>query len=165
MKVLKVGARLIMFTFMFGLVGCNSMQSSSKNKAEEKFFGMQTRQLPPEPVYSRLRWVHPPQATGAQTPVRRASQTRIDPVFHLSVERVTLERLSQLLAEAARYDSYCSSLIADKIFSFNMLGTVSELAKAIEQEAGISAVVDHENRQIRFLSGSFVAPEFYTVDQ
>jgi len=118
------------------------------------------RQLAPEPVYNRLRYVQPPEMLASRS-VRKSSAPSIMPVFHLEVNNITLEELTRLLAESARYDAYCSGLVADQIVSMNTLGTLDELAKELSISADVHVVVDHENRFVRVLAGKFIAPDFF----
>jgi len=119
------------------------------------------RQLPPEPVYSRLRLVHVPETM----PLARANYSpdrpRILPVIHLELDEDTLEDAAAALAATARYSSYCASSIANQKVSLNQLGTIDELAGELAAAAGIRVVVDHENRQVRFFAQPIEQPRFF----
>ena len=122
------------------------------DKKEPKVFSMSTTQTAPQPVYSRLRWVHLPEPLPSrQMPESGAPQ--IYPVFHMQLKNTRLEDVARLLASTARYSSYCASTVADKKVTVNRLGTIDELAQYIQQDAGVRVVVDHENKQVRFMAG------------
>jgi hypothetical protein len=115
-------------------------------------FSVATRQLPPPPVYNRIRWVMPPEPLPVSgLPASNAPALR--PIMHLELTNATLEETSKILAESARYRSYCSGLIADQRITINKLGTLDELAQAIAEQAGIQVVLDHHSREVRFFAG------------
>ncbi len=73
------------------------------------------------------------------------------PIYHLELAENSLKEAAAALASTARYSSYCSELIAEDVISISTLGTIEELATQIEEQAGIEVVVDHENKEVRFL--------------
>ena len=122
-----------------------------KLEADRKVFRVAHRQLPLEPTYNRLRWVHLPEVMpAAERP--REKPPKIMPIIELVLEDDTLEDASLILAATTRYRSYCSSLIADQKITLSALGTVDELAVVIAESAGINVTVDHTNREVRFLA-------------
>jgi len=140
--------------------GCGAAAHQIPQKAPKSYI-VADRQLAPEPVYSRLRYAQPPEMLPARDIRRASSAPAIMPVFHLEVNNVTLEELTKLLAESARYQAYCSGLVADKRVSINSLGTLDELAKELSASADVHVIVDHENRFVRVLAGKFIAPDFF----
>jgi hypothetical protein len=65
------------------------------------------------------------------------------------------------LAATARYSSFTSpSIAADKI-SVKNIGTIDELARIIESKARVQVVVDHENRDVRFLAVHTEQPRLF----
>lgn len=119
------------------------------------------RQLPPEPVYNRLRWVQVPGTVPAAGRTFSPDRPRVLPVVELSLQGATLDEAASVLASSARYSSYCASTIAKDQISFQALGTIDELAQKIADQAGIRAVVDHDNRQVRFFAIQLDTPRFY----
>ncbi len=117
-----------------------------------------------EPVYARTRWVHPPEVL----PSRDGGDTQssyetppLRPVYELSLKNATLEETCKVLASMARYSSYTSPSLAKDKFSFQNLGTIDELARTIEGKAGIKVVVDHENKEVRFLVRTALEPTLF----
>ncbi len=143
------------------LVGCSSTPATKK---APRVHSIAHRQLPPEPVYNRLRWVEPPEVMPKRE--RQYTDTRplILPVFHLELQDSTLKEASLVLAGTARYHSYCSSLIADKKISVQSLGTIDELAELIASKANIRVIVDHTNKEVRFLAQQVNQPQFSNVN-
>lgn len=138
------------------------------NKEHRTLFMPSYRTAGAEPVYARTRWVHPPEVL----PEREggASSTRfsyndapaIQPVYRLSMKKATLEETAKILASMARYSSYTSPSLAKQTFSFESLGTIDELARIIGDKAGIKVVVDHENKEVRFLVRTAYEPTLYS---
>lgn len=119
-----------------------------------------------EPVYVRTKWVHPPEVL----PPRSAESTgssydrapSLRPVYELNLKNATLEQTCKVLASMARYSSYTSPSLATQKFSFQNLGTIDELAQIIGQKAGIKVVVDHENKEVRFLVRTALEPTLFS---
>ncbi|NDC39156.1 MAG: hypothetical protein EBZ48_14105 [Proteobacteria bacterium] len=142
------------------LVGCSASVPSGIDKSPE-VYRIQTRRLPPEPVYNRVIWAHLPDIEpGRDLPESDAGH--VVPVATMALKNATLEEASRSLAGIAQYASYCSSTIAKQKISFNQLGTLDELAEAIGRNAGIRVVVDHEGRSVRFLPLDSGSPRFYS---
>jgi hypothetical protein len=119
----------------------------------------------PEPVYSRTRWVLPPETLPARedTSGRASSEgPTLRPVFHLALKGTTLEETARVLAAMARYSSYTAPSIAKNKISVQNLGTIDELARIIERTAKVKVVVDHVNREVRFLAAHAEAPRLYS---
>jgi len=124
-------------------------------------FSVAQRQLPPEPVYSRLRWVRPPENIPGDQGVSDSAPA-IMPVMHLEVKDTSLEEVAKILASAAQYSSYCSSLIAKQTVTISRLGTLDELGTEVQKAAQIRVIIDHGTRQIRFLADHApTAPQLY----
>jgi hypothetical protein len=119
-----------------------------------------------DPVYVRTRWVHPPEVlpprSGAATDSSRDGTPSLRPVYELNLKNATLEQTCKVLASMARYSSYTSPSLATQKFSFQNLGTIDELAQTIGQKAGIKVVVDHENKEVRFLVQTALEPTLFS---
>lgn len=131
-------------------IGCSSHKSADN---ERKVFGVSVRRYEAPPVYKRTRLVQLP----APVPVARrykATAPLMLPVIHFELTDASLEEAARILGETSRYSSYCASTIAEKRITLTALGTVDELARKISKLAQVETVVDHHNREIRFLANS-----------
>ncbi|MFM1847722.1 MAG: hypothetical protein RL417_1196 [Pseudomonadota bacterium] len=128
---------------------------------ETRTYSVAARQLPPEPTYNRLRWVRPPEVIPSE-PRGGTAAAAIVPVMHLEIKDTTLEDVARILASAAQYSSYCSSLIAKQTLTLSRLGTIDELGSEVEKAAQIRVVIDHAGRQVKFLANHApAAPRLY----
>lgn len=143
-------------------IGCSTTDIPQwKPQRETKTFSVASRQLAPEPTYSRLRWVRSPEVIPSELHGGSAAPA-IVPVMQLEIKDMTLEEVARLLGSAAQYSSYCSSLIAKQTLTLNRLGTIDELGAEVEKAAQIRVVIDHNARQIRFLADHApTAPRLY----
>ena len=160
--------------FILGLVLCGVSAGCSTSdvkpyepptKRGRTVFMPSYRVAGPEPVYARTRWVHPPEVL----PSRDGGDTEssydtppLRPVYQLSLKNATLEEACKVVASLARYSSYTSPSLAKERFSFQNLGTIDELARIIEGKAGIKVVVDHENKEVRFLVRTGLEPTSFS---
>ncbi len=138
------------------VVAASLLTSCSSSKTPEtgalQAHRISLRQVPPQPVYSRVRFgLDPSPLPSRELP--RSNADLINPIVHMELKNATLEEASSVLAAVSRYTSYTASTIAKQRISLNMLGTVDEIASHIAAEAGIKVVVDHDVRQVRFLTG------------
>jgi hypothetical protein len=140
-------------------VAAVACSSSGATTGSVRLTRIATRQLPPEPVYGRLRWVRPPEVMPRRGIPTTAAGLML-PVVHLQVDKAGVCEAAQIVGATVRYRTYCSSLIADKRVTLNMLGTLDELVGAISEESGAKIVVDHTNKEIRFVAGRYVEPRF-----
>lgn len=144
------------------LMGCSTTDVPQWQPPKEtRTFSVASRQLAPEPTYSRLRWVRPPEVIPSERKAE-AEVPAIVPVMQLEIKDASLEEVARLLASTAQYSSYCSSLVAKQKVTLNRLGTIDELGKEIEKIAQIRVIIDHGSRQIRFLADHTpTAPRLY----
>lgn len=142
------------------LSGCSSTpEAGTAVDDRQRTFGVAIRQLPPEPPYHRLRFVHLPEMLPNPLPPQAQSELRT--VMEFEVRNMTVQEAAQVLAASSRYSSYAASTVADTRVSLRMLGTLDEIAERIAEQAGAKAYVDHVGRSIRFVSGSYIAPQFF----
>jgi hypothetical protein len=134
--------------------------------SQRTIFMPSVRTVGPEPVYARTRWVRPPDnlprretASNADSQVRETPSLRT--VFELSLHETSLEETARILAATARYSSYTSPSIASEKISIKNLGTIDELARIIESKAQVQVVIDHENKEVRFLPASAESPKLF----
>ena len=142
---------LILIGFLPGLLACSGKEIPDAVK-EKPTFTIATRQHAPEKPFSMTRWVRPPQVLPPRAAPVRASSSYISPVVHYKVKDISLKEAALVLAATTRYRSYCSSLIAEQRLTLDSLGTLDELAEEIETLTGIHVVIDHDNKEIRFLA-------------
>lgn len=155
-------SRIVALGALFIVVcsGCASNSREWKPIPTQITYEVAHRQLPPEPVYNRLRWVRPPEVLPARLP-KSGEAPLIKPVIEFQVRNTPLEEVAQVLAASARYGSYCASSVATQRLTLQRLGTIDEIARAIEQEAKVAVVVDHERRMVRILRSRYVSPRFF----
>lgn len=142
-------------TLVLTLAGCSSRPGIT-NSERGHAYRVSFRQLPPEPVYNRVSFSQLPEVMPSRD-LPNSDAGVISPMVHLDLKNSTLEEASSVLAAVSRYTSYCASSIAKQRISMNTLGTVDELADQISKEANIKVVVDHDARQVRFLTGTVSA--------
>jgi len=150
------------------VAGCAGVKEYEPNeKGKRTLFMPVVRSEAPEPVYARTRWVHPPDnlpsrdRPGAEEEPAVQTAPRLRSVFHLSLKNSTLEETARVLAETSRYSSYTAPSIAAEKVSVDNLGTIDELARIIESKAHIQVVVDHQNKEVRFLAGHTESPKLF----
>lgn len=162
-------SKLIVGVLVCGVsVGCSTSDVKPYEpvaKSGRTLFMPSYRVAGPEPVYARTRWVHPPEVL----PSRDDGDTNssydappLRPVYQLSISNGTLEQTCKVLASMARYSSYTSPSLAKEKFSLKNLGTIDELARIIEERARIKVVIDHENKEVRFLVRTTLDPTLFS---
>jgi hypothetical protein len=143
--------------FCLVLAGCaGAKEWEPDNKPE--VYSVSHRPYAPQPVYSRLRWVHPPTVLPART-IAKTGAPAIVKTYSLSLKNATIEDAAAALAAAARYSSFCSSSVASQKISIEGMGTIDELAASIAAKGKVQVVVDHEGREIRILRKEDAAPQ------
>ncbi len=162
---LKIGlAAMVLF-----MTGCSGpKQKEWKPEKERRAHAVAYRQLAPEPVYNRLRWVHAPDNLPARS-VDPSSDSDsaapvIFPITHLDLKSATLEEAGRALASSARYTSFCSSSISGRRVTLSKLGTIDELAAALAQTADVRVQIDHEGKAVRILPKPLPQPAFFGPD-
>jgi hypothetical protein len=148
----------------FTLSGCST---STTLPEKEEVYRVTHRQLPPEPTYNRLRWVHLPVTHPARNLKRHTDGERpkLMPVYHFTVSDTSMCDAAAVLAGMARYTSYCASPLKDLRISLNMLGTLPEVADRIEAEHPVNVIIDHEHKEVRFLRGKVKKPRHRFLDE
>lgn len=165
----KFFIKLILLLLAAGISACSSHPNAPegfsmdyKPKEKKRIYTVATRQLPPEPVYGRLEYTRPPHVLPKKKPESMSGKPapRILPVVQFTVDDKPFSEVAMILAATARYDHYCSSLISDNKFSINTLGTIDEIGDDIADKGKIRVIVDHVNRQVRFLAAES-SPEYF----
>jgi hypothetical protein len=153
-KAIIIAAAIIVFA------GC----APAPVKPRERTYGFASSQLAPDPIYNRLRIVHLPYVKPArdsyysqQTAENYAPN---DAIISLTTSHKTLEQIAKDLGTALQYSTYCSSVLAPRIASsgtegdVTIKGSIDQVADEISKREGIKVVVDHQSREIRFLSAT-----------
>jgi len=141
-------------------IGCSTRNKEPQWEPgrKQRVFTIATRQLPPQPVYGRTRWVRPPQVLPARK-LEVPSAPLIMPIIEFEVKGRPLSEVALILAATAGYRSYCASSIASQKLSLTSLGTMEELALEIEELARIKVIIDHRQKEVRFLSKDTIVPK------
>jgi hypothetical protein len=162
-------------TWLIGLVvvlaGCPAGPKDYEpySTSDRTLFMPTFRAAAPEPVYSRTRWAHLPEVL----PQREMpgddkreggpeTGPALRPVFQLTLNKASLEETARVLAAMARYSSYTAPSIAQNSFSIENLGTIDELGRIIGEKAGIQVVIDHDNKEVRFLAPAAETPRLFS---
>jgi|GEM_PF-1666103 len=146
-----------------GGVGCSSSPPPVKQRSVRHDWFYPTRQHAPEEIYSRVRQVRPPEPV--PEPPRGINRApRFMPVMQFNVDKKSLVEVAQLLADSYRYGYYCSPIVADRQISLRAIGTLDELAAQVAELGQVRVTVDHENRELRILSGAFVSQELRSLE-
>lgn len=142
----------------FGCIVVTSCSSGSdvvlKKEVRRDWF-YPTRKQAPEEVYNRLRDVRPPEPV-PEAPRSVEKAPRLFPVVQLNIKNGTLSEVARILAQSYRYGHYCSPLVAQQRMSVRAIGTLDELADQVAHTGMVRVSVDHENREVRILSGARV---------
>ena len=134
-------------------VGCSYKYTGSGSTLDRHVHIFAVRQAPLPPVYNRIRTVHlaEPLPSRDNHPV---TNRIITPVFQFEAEDSTFEEVALILANTAKYSSYCDPNIANKKVSIITLGTIDEIANEIEKETNVIVKIDHQNKEVKILSSN-----------
>jgi len=146
-KIMNLGVGVMGLALLFA--GCGPLPPSIP---KEPIYRSAIRQLPPKATYHRLRWAHLPDLKPLHVSAPRDEVPSVLPILNLDVKDVTLEEAGRVLAATTRYATYCTSSIAKRKISLNAVGTIDELAAQLGKQAQVHSYVDHDNREIRFLT-------------
>lgn len=153
------------------VLGCYPGQKAyDPHAGKRSVFLASVRQTAPEPVYNRLRWVHPPESLpdrdvrGAEAEAFQSAPP-IRPVYHMTLKNASLLDASRVLAATARYEAFCAPSISEQKISIDNLGTIDELGSRISSLADINVVVDHDGRTVRFLAPEVTEPRLFNEQQ
>ena len=141
MKV-EVGIKLAL-ALVLGL----SVACSSKEPVEiviDEYYPS-TRQLPPEPVYSRLAWSNLPE------PVPSAYSKKspyLRPVMAFDLPRSNLEEALEALSQTIGYELSYPKKLRRKPVSLQVEGTVDEVAREIARQTNLDVHLNHGARRV-----------------
>lgn len=158
MKINSLIITIVSFSLLF--TACSSREGPQWHKENKhNSYKIATRQLAPQPVYGGLKWVRPPEMTPSRKPENSNAGLAM-PVINFNVQNKPLKEVILILAATARYRTYCSSKVATRKVTINTLGTMDEIASIIENIANINVVIDHQNKEVRFLPEQEIEPTF-----
>jgi hypothetical protein len=152
---------------LVALAGCAGPKEYEPYATSQRtLFMPSVRTVGPEPVYSRTRWVRPPEVLPQRdmpgvTEAALVNSPSLRTVFQLSLTNATLEETARVLAATARYSSYTAPSIANQKVSIKNIGTIDELGRIIEKEAQVRVIVDHENKEVRVLAAEAQSPRLF----
>ena len=129
-------------TFMLG--GC----TTAPQAYEVDYYHSAYRQLPPEPVYSRVTWTHLPQPI--RTKVRDEAPLFM-PTISFELPRSSLEEAIEALAQTIGYTWQYPKQVGKRKIAIKMIGTVQEVLDEINRQASVHAVLDHDQRIVRVM--------------
>ncbi len=130
------------------LCGCASFSKPEPEPIPQ--YRVATEQLPPEPVYGRVKIEYMPYTKPARE-TKRAAAPVVMPELHLSVENSSLEEVASILASSARYSSFVAYELADRRLTMDAIGSLDDLAKRISRRANVDVQVDHKRHLVRIL--------------
>lgn len=145
------------------LTSCSSGTNVAPKKEVRRDWFYPTRQRAPEEVYNRLREVRPPEPV-PEPPRSIEKAPRLFPVVQVNIKDAKLSEVARILAQSYRYGHYCSPLIAQQRITVRAIGTLDELADHVAQTGSVRVSVDHENREVRILSGARIPQTEHQMD-
>lgn len=115
------------------------------------YYHVAYRQLPPEPVYSRVTWSHLPQPI---RPKVRNEAPLFLPTISFEFPNTTLYEAVEALAQTIGYRWEYPEGVGDRKIRIRMTGTVEEVLDEIGRQGNVHGVLDHENRIVRVMEES-----------
>ena len=134
-----------------GAAGCAPAPAPVKPKVE--YYYPAYRQLPPEPVYSRLTWSNLPQPA-AQPP--REKGPYLSPVILFELGDSTLQEAVEAISQTIGYQWSFPPDAAKRHVRVKMKGSVGEILNEISRQANVETEIDHEARIVRVIDRSTV---------
>lgn len=166
---MRLCRRFILASLVLASAACQKGPKPWEPDAGERtLFLPSIRQVGPAPVYSRTRWTQPPEVLpnrerpGSRDAEMASSAPALRPVFQLSLKGTPLAEAARVLAATSRYTSYTDPSIANEKVTIESLGTIDELGQMIERKAQVQVVVDHKNREVRFLPPNGEEPRLFS---
>ncbi len=133
------------FTLFFILLFCISC-SAKKPEAAVRYYQPVYRSSPPDTVYSRVMWSHPPHPTKTRV---KSNAPLLLPNFKFELPNSTFEEAVESLAQAMGYRWDYPRSLASKKIKINMEGDAEEVLAEINRQASTSAFLDHSSRMLR----------------
>jgi hypothetical protein len=166
---MKLCRGILLASLVFASAACQKGPKPwEPDAAARTLFLPSVRPVGPAPVYSRTRWTQPPEVLpnrerpGSRDSDMASSAPPLRPVFQLSLKATPLAEAARVLAATSRYTSYTDPSIASQKLTIESLGTIDELGQTIEQKAQVQVVIDHRNREVRFLPPTGEQPRLFS---
>ena len=145
MKI-KIFTLVTSFLMLSFLIACS--RGAKKEIVIEEYSPV-TRQLPLEPVYSRVAWSHLPKPIG---PKFIGKSPYLEKIYVFEMSSSSLAESVSALSDAMGYEAKYPKHLAQRKVSLVMEGTVYQILDKICEQAAVQAEVDHEARIIRIVS-------------
>ena len=148
---MKRGTRLMLLTF--GSIAAAVSGCSYSPRAEVVKYDVAARQTAPEPVYSRVTWSHLPEPSPPRARAREDLKNvpLFRPVVSFELRQTSLGEAVQSLAQTIGYDWSFPKELARRKVKVRTVGTVEEVLKEIDRQAGVKSEIDHEHRIVRVI--------------
>ena len=150
MRKLRTALIAIAAVVLAAPLGCS--RNESKGPVVE-YYEPAYRQLPPEPVYSRVGWSH---LSGPIKPRVRQDAPLLMPVMAFELPRSTVGEAIEALAQAIGYSWSYPPEAAGRRIAIKMTAPIDEILREIGRQGGVYGVLDHEERRIRVVSKSLL---------
>ncbi len=129
--------------------------SSTEQPVVVEYYPVSYRQLPPEPVYSRITLSHLPQPVGTK---RAVSAPMLSPVLMVDLPHSDLREAVEALAQALGYRTEYPRGLLSRPVSIKMEGRIDQLIREVEKQAQVIIVLNHDERRV------IVSPEPSSID-
>ncbi len=133
------------------LAACSS---SSEPVVKIEPYKVAYRQSPPEPVYSRVMWAHPPRPI---MPKSTEDAPYLLPQISFQLPDTTVGEAVEALAQTMGYRWDYPSNVGKRKIHLRLDGTIEEVLKEIGRQGGVQTMLDHEQRLVRVM-GEGVLP-------
>ena len=132
------------------LVAC----SSNERRVVYDYYTPAYRQLPPEPVYSRVMWSHLPEPLPAEY---GGSAPLLRPVLSLDMPKTTFAEVLESLAitlgyQCAFLDNPSAAPLLSRSVSMKTSGYPEQLFDELGMQVGVQIEVDHLRRSIEVIA-------------
>ena len=129
--------------------------SATKEIKTVRYYQPVFRTSPPDTVYSRVMWSHPPHPI---KPRSKSNAPLLLPKFKFELPNSTFEEAVESLAQAMGYRWDYPSRLAKIKISMNMQGDAIEVLSEINRQAKTKVILDHSARILRLESNGPTLP-------
>ncbi len=149
---MKISLNIILFSVLLFAVSC----SSTKEVKTVRYYQPVYRSSPPDTVYSRVMWSHPPHPVKPRT---KSNAPLLLPNFKFELPNTTFDVAVESLAQALGYRWDYPSRLAKKKIQINMEGSAVEVLAEINNQAKTKLILDHSTRMLRLVSNGPTLPK------
>ncbi|MCC6934041.1 MAG: hypothetical protein IT292_12455 [Deltaproteobacteria bacterium] len=135
---------ILSFTLVVLLISC-AEQKAKDVFVQETYYPV-IRQLPLEPVYSRVTWSHLPKPIGPRV---ASNAPYLKKVILFEMPNSTLQESIVALAHSMGYEALYANSLAKRKISLLAEGTHEEILDKICEQSKTTAEIDHKERIIR----------------